>query len=202
MVTYFDVTIAISCPHCYKWLCLVTVAPFHRPLYFLFSPFSTDFLKMSKANLFPTAVGPKPCAAGHMGPQVCVLPERWDTEPTPLSWRTERGKAAAQSGPQVSVLPERHWVYYPQTEGRRGKLQPDTGGLKFLSYVKDGTPSPPPSHWEQRGESCSLNVGLNPPTALSSQASKQYLFLWYGFQQASQRVCCTQFSSCGLMDTA
>lgn len=82
--------------------------PISPPTLLSFFPFSTDFLKMSKANLFPTAVGPKPCAAGHMGPQVCVLPERWDTEPTPLSWRTERGKAAAQSGPQVSVLPERH----------------------------------------------------------------------------------------------
>ena len=99
MVTYFDVTIAISCPHCYKWLCLVTVAPFHRPLYFLFSPFLQIFSKCPR-QIFSQLL--------------------WDLN----------------------------------------HVQPDTWGLKFVSYLKDGTQSPPPSAGGQRGGKLQLKVGL------------------------------------------
>ena len=184
---------------------------------------------MSKANLFPTAVGPKPCAAGHMGPQVSVLPERWgteptplsqrtergkaaalhmgpqvsvlperwDTEPTPLTWRTERGKAAAQSGPQVSDLPKRRWVYYPQTEGRQGKLQPDTGGLKFLSCERWDTKPTTLTLRTERGKlqpecgpqppNCSIQPGVQtisfPSVWLPASFTKSLLYsvqqLWF-----------------------
>ena len=55
-------------------------------------------------------------ATWHRGPQVSVLCERWDTEPTTLTLRTERGKLQPECGPQppnCSIQPGVQTISFP-----------------------------------------------------------------------------------------